>query len=321
MGIKPERRGLMLQSFQVGKTYRNRTGEYIVQSIDGDEMTIRYVGGGVLRTRVDIQARIWENIQFEEQLSREAERRQLAQEARESVRRRSSHTRRAKKRPTFGGFQESDFEAKKRGIAWSGRRELGSWLAHDLSRRTMGEFGSWIVPRQSEVHIARKEAYGRELDRNATFFVAVNEKGVSYGFRVGKPDGKPKANWDISAFLAALADDGEPRRGLQSAMKTYDLDLDVYALEVGYGQVAQVSAQDRGFLWRSESAEEEATQSMNWQQVVEYLQGVASDKQCDLFVRKRLSPSEALDAEAGVSSEIAKAFEALLPIYDASVGV
>jgi hypothetical protein len=309
----------MSQSLQVGKTYRNRTGEYIVQSIDGDEMTIRYVGGSVLRTRVDIQARIWENIQFEEQLSREAERRQLAQEASESLRR-SSRTRRAKRRPAFGGFEESDFEPKTRGIAWSSRRELGSWLAHDLSRRTTGEFDSWIVPRQPEVHIARKGHYERELDRNATFFVAVNEKGVSYGFRVGKPDGKPKANWDISAFLAALADDGEPRRGLLSAMKTYDLNLDVFALDVGYGQVAQVSAQDRGLLWRSENAEEEATQSMNWQQVVEYLQGVASDKQCDLYVRKRLSPSEALDAEAGVSAEIAKAFEALLPIYDASVG-
>jgi hypothetical protein len=311
----------MSQSFQVGKTYRNRTGEYLVQAIDGDEMTIRYMGGSILKTKMSVQARIWENIQFEEQAAREEERQQLAQEARASARMRAVRARQTKKAPAFEGFQESDFEPKKRGIAWSSRDKLGSLLADELSRRATGDFDSWTVPRQSEVHIARKEHYDLDArDRNATFFVAVDEKGVSYGFRVGKPGGKLRANWDVSAFLAALADDGVPRRELRSAMRTYDLRLDVYGMDVSYGQVGQVVAEERGFLWRSESAEQETTQPMNWEQVVEYLQTVASDKQCDIYARKHLSVTEALDAETKISSGITKVFEALLPVYDASVG-
>ena len=105
----------MSHPFEVGKPYRNRVGEYVVQEIAGDQMVIRYVDGRTLTTSVTIQARIWENIQFEKQLARAEERRQQAQEARQAARRRTA---RRKARPTFGGFEEADFETKTRGIAW-----------------------------------------------------------------------------------------------------------------------------------------------------------------------------------------------------------
>ncbi len=311
----------MSHPFEVGKRYRNRAGEYIVQAIDGEQMSIRYVGGGTLTTNVYVQARIWENIQFEDQMSREEERLRLAREARQVTRKRTARARRTRVKTGFTGFVATDFEAKKRGIAWSSRQELGTMLAQELSQRTEGDFSQWIVPRKSQVHVARQEYYDQEdRDRSAAFFAAVNEEGVAYGFHVGKPDGKVKAKWPWSALLTALTDDEKVRRGLRAAMKAHELSLDVYAMDMSYGQVGQIVVQERGFLWQHETQEQEITRRMNWQELVEYLQNVAPDKRCDLYLRKRLPVIEALKAGAGVVPHMTDVFEALVPIYDVSIG-
>jgi hypothetical protein len=311
----------MSHLFEVGKTYRNRVGEYVVQAIDGDQMTIRYVSGGTLATNVAVQTRIWENIQFEEQMVREEERQRLAREERLAARKRAARAKAEKAKPQFNGFQENDFASKKRGIAWSSRQEMGKFLAYELGQRTEGAFGQWIVPRQSKVHVARQEFYDRDArDRVAALFVAVDDQGVTYGFRAGKPDGKVKAQWPWSALLAALADDQKVRRALRSVMKAHEVSLDVYAMEVSYGQVGQITIQDRGFLWQHETAEQAMTRRMNWEQLVDYLQTAASDKRCDLYLRKRLPAGAALKSGAAVSGEILAVFEALLPVYDATAG-
>ena len=311
----------MSHPFEVGKTYRNRNGEYIVQTIEGERMTIRYVSGGTLETSVSIQARIWENIHFEEQMVREEEKRRLAREARLEARRRTARAKKAKAQPKYDGFQTSDFEPKKRGIAWSGREQAGKTLAYELGQRTKADYGHWIVPRQSQVHVARKEGY--DLDTrttNAAFYVAVNEKGAAYGFRVGRPGGTEKAESPWSALLAAFGEDQKLRRALRAAMKANDLSLDVYAEELSYGQVGQIVVQDRGFQWQHETAEQEMTRKMNWNELVEYLQTVSPEKRCDLCLCKRLTAEAALELGAGTTAEIAGIFEALLPVYDASTG-
>lgn len=312
----------MTHPFEVGKTYRNRVGEYVVLAIDGDRMKIRYLsGGGTLETSVSIQARIWENIQFEEQMAREEERERLAQEARMALRKQTAREQRAKAKSRFSGFQEGDFESKKRGIAWSSREQLGKALATELNDRAQGGFDWWILPRQSEVHVARKEYYHPDTpETNAAFFVMTDEEGVAYGFRVGKPDGKARPQWPWTVLLMALSDDEEVQRALRSAIKTYDLSLDVYAMEQSYGLVGRISLKDKAFVWERDTAAQRTTRQMDWEDVVDYLQTVAPDKRCDLFICKRLSIQEALEMGTGILTEIADLFEALLPIYDVSVG-
>jgi hypothetical protein len=311
----------MSHPFEVGKTYRNRNGEYIVQAIDGERMTIRYVSGGTLETSVGIQARIWENIHFEEQMVRAEEKRRLAREARMEARKRTARAKKAKARPKFDGFQESDFEPKKRGIAWSSRTEAGKALAYELGKRLTADFGSWIVPRKSQVQVARKDYYDRDTRAtNAAFHVAVNEKGVTFGLRLGKPDGKEKEKWPWSAFVAALGGDQKLRKALREAMKTKELTLDVYAEEVSYGQVGQVVVQARGFQWQHETAEQEMTRKMNWDELADYLQTVAPQKRCDLYLRKRLAVEAALGLGKDATAEMVNVFEALAPVYDTVVG-
>jgi hypothetical protein len=308
----------MSHPFEVGKTYRNRAGEYTVVAIDGDRMKIRYSGGGTLDTSVEIQARIWENIQFEKQVARTEERRRQAREARLEARRRKK---RARARPKFEGFQEQDFEPKARGIAWSTRKELGRVIAYDLASRTKGVFGYWIIPREEGVHVALKDHFEREeRDHLALFFVRTDEHGMFYGLRVSRPTGKASSRQHWSAFLNVLSEEAAVRSALRAAMIDHELGMDVYAMETSYGPVGRITVENDGFLWEHETPEQSASRSMDWDELIEYLQSLASGKRCDLYVRGRRSAEQAIKAGAGLSKEIADVFESLVPVYDAIVG-
>lgn len=311
----------MSHPFEVGKPYRNRSGEYVVEAIDGNRMTIRYKDGRTLTTSVQIQARIWENIQFEKQMAMSEERKRQAMEARREARQRTSRSRKARAKPTYEGFEESDFEAKPRGVAWSGRKELGRVLAHLLGELGHGSFGMWIVPRQSGVHIAREAHYDRETgETNATLFVTVDEEGVSYGFHVGKPGGTAKADWPWSVLLKKLEGEEQVRQALHAALQEQNLALDVLAMDVSYGQVGRIVAAGDEFLWQHEDAGQEVTRQMDGEALAEHLQTVAPSKRSDLYVRKRIPPQTALDAGPAIAVQILAAFEALVPLYEASTG-
>jgi len=311
----------MSHPFEVGKTYRNRSGEYVVQDIVGDRMSIRYADGRNLETSVTIQARIWENIHFEKQIAMADERKRQALEERRVARQRKARARKERAKPTFDGFEESDFEEKTRGLAWSSRKELGRVLAYVLAQRATGSFDYRIVPRRSRVHVMRQEYYDQEVaEINAALFVAVSKRGASYGFQVGKPAGKPKAQWPWSVLLKALAKEDALRQTLHTTLDKQALQLDVYAMEVSYGPVGRITAQAEGFLWQHEDAEQEVSRTMSGEELVEYLQNVAPNQRCDLFARKRMSPEKAIKAGPGVASEMAVVLEALVPLYDASVG-
>lgn len=53
--------------FEVNRTYANRKGKYTVTELHPPKMTVRYEDGTVADLNMEIQARIWENIQGEEE--------------------------------------------------------------------------------------------------------------------------------------------------------------------------------------------------------------------------------------------------------------
>ena len=310
----------MSHPFEVGKIYRNRMGQYTVQEIVGDRMTIRYEDGRTLDTPVHIQARIWENIQFEHQMAMAEERKRLAVEERKVARRRAARARRERTKPRFAGFEESDFEPRKRGLSWRTRKELGRVLAYELTQQVDGDFDFAIVPRRSAVHVARKEKYDTEnRETNAAFLVSAGEDGLSYGFAVGKPGGRSKVAWPWRALVDKLGDTKSLGQTLHEALKEHDLQIDVWAMKKSYTQVAQITAEGEGFLHEYKDAEQEISQKLNGAELAEYLKSVAPTKRCELHVRKRISPEEAVEAGAPLSEEILAVVKALMPIYDASV--
>jgi hypothetical protein len=283
-------------------------------------MKLKYVSGGTIESRIGLQARIWENIQFEEQLAREEERQRLAKEAQLEARRRSAQAKKAKAKPKFAGFKKADFEEKKRGIAWKTRKELGKVLEWEMKEHTKADYGSWIVPRKSAVDVARKDRWGADArENNAAFFVSASPSGLAYGFRVGKLAGKIKAKSPWKDFMALVGEDSKARRALRAAMKQHEMSLDVWVEEISYGQVAQVTVTDRGFLWQQVTADQEATKKMTWPKLAEYLETVAPDRRCDIFLTKRLTPGEASTARGTISAKIMAVFEDLLVAYEGEV--
>ena len=310
----------MSHPFEVGKIYRNRIGEYTVQEIDGDRMTIRYEDGKTLKTTVQIQTRIWENIQFEHQMEMAEERKRLAAEERKAARRRAARARRERAKPKFAGFEESDFVPRKRGLSWRTRKELGRVLAYELTEHLEGNFGYWIVPRRSQVHVAGKEQYDKESrETNAAFLVAADEEGLSYGFTVAKPAGKAKAAWPWQALVDSLDKTKSLREALHEALTENDLHVDVWAMKKSFTQVARITTEGKGFLREYVDAEQEVSEKLSGEELAEYLKSVTPTKRCELHVRKRVSPEEAVKASAPISEEILAVIKALLPIYEASV--
>jgi hypothetical protein len=312
----------MSHQFEVGKQYRNRTGLYVVETIDGNSMKIRYVeNGATLETSVNVQARIWENIQFEKQMARSEERRRQAQEARQALRRSGTRTREAPVRPAFEGFQAGDFETKERGIAWAGRRDLGRLLAYEMNRRSGEPFEHFIVPYQSEVHVARGDRYDREArETNAAFFVSTSETAVSYGFHVGKPAGKVKPRWPWAMLLAALSADEGLRNTLRSSMEQRGLSLVVFGTTTSYGQVGRVTVEEGGFVWRHEDPGQDVTREMTGKQLADYLETITPEKRADIYVGQQVPKAEAIAAGAKIVTQILTVYEALLSLHDASAG-
>lgn len=310
----------MSHPFEVGKIYRNRVGQYVVEAIEGDKMKIRYVEGGTLETNVNIQARIWENIQFEQQMAYVEERRRQAQEARTAARRRSTRTRRTHA-PEFDGFESGDFDFEGRGIAWSGRRDLGRVLAYELTQRSRGVYNHWIVPYQSQVQVAQKDHYDADnRDVNAALFAGTDEDGVSYGLHVGKPGGKEKPGWPWTALVEALNEEEALRETLRSVMSQHGLHLVVYATDISHEQVGRITVEEEGFVWQHEDADQEVVREMTGKQVADYLCSLAPGKRCDLYLGRRVPAKEATKAGSGIVKEILAVCESLLPLYEAATG-
>ncbi|HNS52173.1 MAG TPA: hypothetical protein PKO09_13440 [Anaerolineae bacterium] len=307
----------MPHPFEVGKTFRNRIGEYTVVSIDGNRMKIRYVSGGTLVTDVNIQGRIWENIQLEEEQTRADERRRQALEARLAAR---AKTKESRAKPSFAGFQQGDFEAKRRGVAWPTRKNLGKALAFELSQHSKNAFEHWLVPYQSLVHVARKDSYDSEAPgRNAAFFAAASERGVSCGLAVGKPDGELLPIWPWPVFVTSLAEEQAVRETLLEAIRAHGLALEVYAMHASYGLVARVTLQEGQFLWHEESTQEGVDRPMGWDELASALQALAPGKRSAIHICKSWPVEESVGLGAAMVGSIGQIFRALLPAYEAAI--
>lgn len=71
--------------FEVNGTYANRKGSYRVLNINAPKMTVRYEDGTTAELNMNIQARIWDNIQSEEEVQ------QATREARERRKKTGTH--------------------------------------------------------------------------------------------------------------------------------------------------------------------------------------------------------------------------------------
>jgi hypothetical protein len=293
--------------FKIGGTYRNRRGEYEVISIDGPKMVILYSHGGMLETTVELQARIWQNIQAEE--SRES-----------SARRPSSRRRRAKRAAKeelgFDGLQDDDFKKGVAGTSWRARTGFGGALAQRMSDATGGVFQSYAVRGRAEVHIARPARYeAKTRSQHARFAFRLDAEGATYGFAIEKNDGRMDDTWDWPRFLDALSGDPKLRQGVESAMRGLGLR---WAMTVGAGGgvTAHVQALATGLTWEWE--ETGVSEEIRWPAFIERLRDIDTKESCDLYLWTSTAKSDAIATGTKLVDTATQVYRALLPLYEAS---
>ncbi len=293
--------------FEVGKTYRNRQGVYEVVSITGPRMVIRYDDGLLLQTRVDIQARIWSNIQ----LDARAEREQARVSAAHALRRRGGQ-----RELDFQGLSDHDFKAGVGGTSWRARTNLGGRLAQRLTDTTPYFFQSYAIFRRAEIHIAVPTFYGTKTKwQEAKLVFRLDAEQARYGFYIEKNSGPMDATWHWPNMVAALVRDEALHGEIEGAMRQHRLRWDFYVWADG-GLIAQVEPGDEGLTWRWEDHDQ--SEHLAWSGFLERLAAIESEKWCDLFLSAVLPKEEAIAARGRLVDTVADALRALLPLYEAS---
>jgi hypothetical protein len=297
----------MAHPFEVGETYRNRKGEYEVVSLHGSRMVIRYTDGSLLQTTVDMQKRIWQNIQMEAQLEREQQR----AAARPRLKRRGG-----RRGLDFQGLAEHDFQAGVAGTSWRARANFGGRLAEHMTDTMPYFFQSYALYRQAMIHIAQPEHYSTKTKwREAKYEFALDAEQARFGFYIEKNDGPMDGTWHWPNLMAALEGDAALRHKVETAMREHQLRWDLY-IWADVGLLARVRAGAEGLLCTSKNgAEQEATSMLAF---IKRLRELEADKWADLVLYRTMSKAEALAEGAGLADPVAEVYRALLPLYEAS---
>lgn len=302
----------MKHPFKVGETYRNELGEYEVVSIDESTMLIRYSGGTEQDAEIAFQQRIWERIQDEESMERQAEERRTKSKSR----RRSSTQLGA----AFHGLIDTDFQASIRGTSWRARTGLGGLLARRLSTLTGKEFESRVVARQSRVFVVMPNAFAPDKSlHEAKFEFILDDEGASYSFYVEKNNGEMDDSWDWLRVLDALTNDAAIQDAVKKAMEAYDLHWKIYLTKPEGDRIlaATVTATPGGLTLHIEADDQD--HELDWIGIVAYLENLNVNDWCDLYLTHFMPKEEAIDLGVGIADEVAKAWNALMPLYLAAV--
>jgi len=296
----------MAHPFKIGGKYRNRKGEYEVISIEGSAMVIQYGDGTILESLIEIQDRIWRNIQMEE----------VERPSQRSPARRPQRRIHVSKATGSVGLTENDFKKGVAGTCWRRRTELAGLIAQQLSVATSRNFESYPIYRKATVHIADPMFYGsRTKWREAKFVFELDSHTAQYGFYIEKNGGPMDLTWHWPNFIASLGADPSLSDSVESAMERLDLRWRVYVTADG-GLIGDVGTRDKGFVWGCPGKSEET--HVSWSEFVERLAGIESDKWCDLYLTSCFPKDQVISLGPQIVEQVVKVYTELLPLYDVS---
>ena len=175
----------MSHPFRVDGHYRNLKGAFIVESLQGSRMVIRYEDGRAETTSTTFQ--------------------ELALLPDEPVvaGRAAGGASSASRTFDFQGLKETDFQESTAGTSWRRRASLGGLLAHRLSSLCAQPFESLGVSRRNEVYVYQPNRYRQDKTLHAAKLrFKVGPEGVRHGLYVEKDSTPIDAGWDWSRLLA-----------------------------------------------------------------------------------------------------------------------
>lgn len=297
----------MNHPFQVSKVYQNRLGHYEVVSFNGqDEMIIRYLDSGEERVvSIEAQARIWQNMSWEEQA------RAQEQEAIEARFQQGYGE-------DFTGLVDSDFKNNTEGTTWRSRRGLAGSVAQYLSADTPYTFVSWAIyrwPVAFLTHRADYEMAAYEMgSRKAKFTVELDENNLYYGLYLERSDEQMDKTWDWTRLLPPLQESqvlqevimkAELESGLRFIGRAYQGE-DTFHFADGPGKGARA-------LWP-----EETPTNLSVAERLGRLAQIPQGHWVEIYIMGTMAKDDAVAEGVQIAQQIAADMRILLPLYTAA---
>jgi hypothetical protein len=284
-----------ISDFVIGGTYENMKGAYEVLSIKGEEMTIRWESGETIQTPIDLQVRIIERMKREREAKKQAQ-----------LSKKSKACGRAKK---FQGFSKEAFSTSVKGQTWRGRTSLGGAVTAALDNHDF-RINSWAVDRRPVVHWADEtHRKSGKSEQQAKLFVQLDPSGLFFGFHVERsPDSDPKST-DWTLFSDWLAQE-ENEKWLHETCQSHQLSLRDPDQSVIKGLIV---AGKKGWSLQG------AGKKKSFGSLSEYLQSLSADQGMNLQVFQAIEKDIAVSLQTEVAKTIAETFDALMPLYAASL--
>jgi hypothetical protein len=260
-------------------------------------MVIRWENGEEIKTDIELQRRIAERRQWEEN-KRLAE----AEAALNPVHKSGG------KKSVFPGFAPTDFKKSASGTTWRSRYQLGAAVTQKIDT-TRFNFNSWAFGHKPEMHVQDVKHHGHAAaDAQAVFFVRVDQETLHYGFQVVRPDNNDGAGTDWEAFskwLALPAND--------QLLREIAAGDNLTACNRTTPSSIALSASDDG--WRIENN----GQSSARETLSAYIQDTPETEPFELEIAATMDKSTAVAGGLDIAKNIAQLFTQLLPLYKAAV--
>lgn len=304
----------MEQPFQIGEIYHNHHGAYEVLHVDEKQgtMLVRYLASGEeAELTVHLQARIWQNMVWDEQ---EKVRERAAQEAR------YQHG----YGEDFTGLRETDFKSNTEGTTWRSRRSLAGQVSRLLSEASADPaytFVSWAIYRWPVAFLTHREDYymaAFEMGvRKAKFMIELDGQNATYGLYIERCDTSMKLDetWDWTRLWKAFQD----RPSLLNAIAEMEASQRVRLL----GRVSRVgeSYHFSDGLEKGASAlwDEQEPWRLTVEERVRCLGERPEAEWVEMYLVSAMPKAEAIGAGVHVAHTMAEAMKAMLPVYTAAV--
>lgn len=300
----------MAHPFRIGSTYANRNGSYEVVSLDEgrNHMVIRYVDtGNTLSTPIDGQARIWENMDLEQQ---EAVQRVAAEEARSQK----------GYGQAFSGLSQGDFKTSIESTTWRSRQGLAGRVSKLLSDGTDYTFVSSAIypwPIAFLTHHAGYQIAAFDLgSRKAKFTIELDAHNAYYGFYIERNNGPMDDTWDWPRLIRTLRSNESLRDVIEYAEAEHAARF-IGRMSKGeeHFHFSNGIAMGSKPLWNEANAAEQGGVLKR----LEQLDTIPEDHWGEIYIIGTMPKRDAIEYGVKVAEPMVRLMRALLPIYKAAV--
>jgi hypothetical protein len=283
--------------FKIGQEHENMKGVYKVLTIDRDAMCICWEDGEEITTTVALQSRIIERMHQELALIK----------AKKGGKRKQPRS--PKYANEFEGLKENDFSEDVAGATWRHYDSLGGAVAVRLNSDKF-DIASW--PRYGLSAIHWDDLNHRRYDDfrlQAKFFARLDENCLYFGLDIERSNQAMDVQDDWNPFIAWLRD---AKNDSWLNKVVYEHDLSIYDIkEEGAFTGTIMSA---GGKWRlfNEGQEQEI------ESLADFLNDLTDSTWVDLQIAKIVEKDEVVTHGVEIADDIARLFEMLMPLYEAS---